>query len=117
MPFIDLSIPASNGLIRGITTGTCATVAAKSALSFLIFQTKEKQVEIDLPVGGKLRVSVNFCRKTKQGAISQVTKYTGDDPDVTDKCKIEVEVKPNSRKSGIHFYAGDGVGTVTEEGL
>ncbi|HIK58590.1 MAG TPA: cobalamin biosynthesis protein CbiD [Nitrospinaceae bacterium] len=117
MPFIDLSIPASNGLIRGITTGTCATVAAKSALSFLIFQTKEKQVEIDLPVGQKLKVSVNFCRKTKQGAISQVTKYAGDDPDVTDKCKIEVEVKPNSRKSGIHFYAGDGVGTVTEEGL
>lgn len=116
-PFIDLTIPASNGLARGITTGTCAAVAAKSALNFLIFQSEEKQIEIDLPTGEKLRVPVNFCHKTKQGATAQVTKDAGDDPDVTDKCKVEVEVKPNKHKSGIHFYAGDGVGTVTEEGL
>jgi cobalt-precorrin-5B (C1)-methyltransferase len=116
-PFIDLSIPAANGLTRGITTGSCATAAAKGALHFLISQSEEKQIEIVLPSGENLRVPVNFCRKTEQGAIAQVTKDAGDDPDVTDKCKIEVEVKPNKNKNGIHFYAGDGVGTVTEEGL
>lgn len=116
-PFIDLSIPAANGLTRGITTGSCAAAAAKGALHFLISQSEEKQIEIALPSGENLRVPVNFCRKTEQGAIAQVTKDAGDDPDVTDKCKIEVEVKPNKNKNGIHFYAGDGVGTVTEEGL
>jgi cobalt-precorrin-5B (C1)-methyltransferase len=115
--FIDLTIPASNGLTRGITTGSCSAAAAKAALLFLISKSQEKQIEIDLPSGEKLRVPVNFCRKTEQGAIAQVTKDAGDDPDVTDKCKVEVEVKPNIHKTGIHFYAGDGVGTVTEEGL
>jgi cobalt-precorrin-5B (C1)-methyltransferase len=115
--FIDLTIPASNGLTRGITTGSCAAAAAKTALLFLISKSQEKQIEIDLPSGEKLRVPVNFCRKTEQGAIAQVTKDAGDDPDVTDKCKVEVEVKPNIHKTGIHFYAGDGVGMVTEEGL
>ena len=116
-PFIDLTIPASNGLTRGITTGSCAAAAAKTALLFLISKSQEKQIEIDLPSGEKLRVPVNFCRKTDLGAIAQVTKDAGDDPDVTDKCKVEVEVKPNMHQTGIHFYAGDGVGTVTEEGL
>jgi cobalt-precorrin-5B (C1)-methyltransferase len=116
-PFIDLTIPASNGLIRGMTTGSCATAAAKGALLFLLSRSEEKQIEIDLPSGEKLRVPVNFCRKTEQGAIAQVTKNAGDDPDVTDKCKIEVEIKPNRSKKGIHFYAGAGVGTITEEGL
>ncbi|MBT5549273.1 MAG: cobalamin biosynthesis protein CbiD [Nitrospina sp.] len=116
-PFIDLTIPASNGLTRGITTGSCAAAAAKAALLFLISKSQEKQIEIDLPSGEILRVPVNFCRKTDLGAIAQVTKDAGDDPDVTDKCKVEVEVKPNMHQTGIHFYAGDGVGTVTEEGL
>ena len=116
-PIIDLTIPASNGLARGITTGSCATAAAKSALNFLIFKFERKQIEIDLPSGENLRVPVNFCRRTEQGAIAQVTKDAGDDPDVTDKCKVEVEVTPNKKKNGIYFYAGEGVGTVTEEGL
>ncbi len=115
--FIDLTIPASNGMARGITTGSCATAAARSALEFLIFNSEKQQIAIDLPSGEKLRVPVNFCRKTKLGAMAQVTKNAGDDPDVTDKCKVEVEVKPCERNNGIRFYAGHGVGTVTEDGL
>jgi cobalt-precorrin-5B (C1)-methyltransferase len=115
--FIDLTIPAANGLARGMTTGSCATAAAKSALIFLISKSEEKQIEIDLPSGEKLRVPVNFCKDTELGAMAQVTKNAGDDPDVTDKCKVEVEVRPNRKHSGIQFYAGKGVGKVTEEGL
>jgi len=116
-PIIDLSIPASNGLARGFTTGSCATAAAKSALNFLIFKSEGKQIEIDLPSGEKLRIPVNFCTSTEHGAMAQVTKDAGDDPDVTDKCKVEVEVKLNKQGNGINFFAGDGVGTITEEGL
>ncbi len=114
---VDLTIPAANGLTRGITTGSCAAAAAKSALNFLIFKSEEKQIEIDLPSGKKLLVPVNFCRSTKQGAMAQVIKDAGDDPDVTDKCKVEVEVKSNKQRTGIYFYAGDGVGIITEAGL
>lgn len=115
--FIDLSIPASNGMIRGFSTGSCATAAAKLALNYLIFNSENKKVVIELPSGENLKVSVNFCRKTDHGAIAQVTKDAGDDPDVTDKCKIEVEIRPNKKNNGVHFFAGEGVGTITEDGL
>ncbi len=115
--FIDLSIPASNGMIRGITTGSCATAAAKMALNFLISKSENKQVAIELPSGESLEVPVNFCRKTDHGAMAQVTKDAGDDPDVTDKCMVEVEIRPNKKKDGVQFFAGIGVGTITEDGL
>ncbi len=113
---IDLSIPASNGLFRGFTTGSCATAAAKAALKLLLFKEEQKQVEVDLPSSEKLLIDINFCRKTEEGAICQVTKNAGDDPDVTHKCKVEVEVKKNSN-GGFRFFAGSGVGIVTEDGL
>ncbi len=114
--FINLARPAANGLARGMTTGSCATAAAKAALSFLLFKKKLSSTTIDLPSGEKMRVNINFCRDTKMGAIAQVTKDAGDDPDVTHRCHVEVEVRKNDLNE-IFFVAGDGVGTVTEEGL
>ncbi len=114
--FIDLNRPASNGLSRGITTGSCATAAAKAALSFLLFKKEIDSTAIDLPSGEKLQININFCRETKLGAMSQVTKDAGDDPDVTDKCQVEVEIRRNDINE-IRFIAGDGVGIVTEDGL
>jgi len=114
--FIDLAQPAANGLARGMTTGSCATAAAKAALSFLLFKEKLNSTTIDLPSGEKLRVDIDFCRETKKGAMAQVTKDAGDDPDVTHRCHVEVEIRKNDLNE-IFFVAGDGVGTVTEEGL
>tara|TARA_Y100001936_G_scaffold53499_1_gene52061 strand:+ start:228 stop:1397 length:1170 start_codon:yes stop_codon:yes gene_type:complete len=115
-PFIDLTLPSGNNLYRGMTTGSCATAAAKAALNLLLFNKKSDQEIIGLPSGEKLKVSINFSRKTELGAIAQVTKNAGDDPDVTHQCKIEVEVKKNSSEN-FHFFAGEGVGLVTEAGL
>ena len=114
--FIDLAQPAANGLTRGMTTGSCATAAAKAALSFLLFKKESGVIAIDLPSGEKLRININFCRETKLGAMAQVTKDAGDDPDVTHQCHIEVEIRKNNTNE-IRFFAGDGVGVVTEDGL
>ena len=115
-PFIDLTLPSGNNLYRGMTTGSCATAAAKAALNLLLLNKKSDQEIIGLPSGEKLKVSINFSRKTELGAIAQVTKNAGDDPDVTHQCKIEVEVKKNSSEN-FQFFAGEGVGLVTEAGL
>jgi cobalt-precorrin-5B (C1)-methyltransferase len=115
-PFIDLTLPSGNSLYRGMTTGSCATAAAKAALNLLLFSKKSNQEIIGLPSGEKLKVDINFSRETELGAIAQVTKNAGDDPDVTHQCNIEVEIKRNSAKE-FRFFAGEGVGLVTEAGL
>jgi cobalt-precorrin-5B (C1)-methyltransferase len=115
-PFIDLTLPSGNSLYRGMTTGSCATAAAKAALNLLLFSKKSNQEIIGLPSGEKLKVDINFSRETELGAMAQVTKNAGDDPDVTHQCNIEVEIKRNSAKE-FRFFAGEGVGLVTEAGL
>jgi cobalt-precorrin-5B (C1)-methyltransferase len=115
-PFIDLTLPSGNSLYRGMTTGSCATAAAKAALNLLLFREKSNQQIIGLPSGEKLKVDINFSQETELGAMAQVTKNAGDDPDVTHQCKIEVEIKKNSAKE-FRFFAGEGVGLVTEAGL
>ncbi|HCG72247.1 MAG TPA: cobalt-precorrin-6A synthase, partial [Nitrospina sp.] len=114
--FIDLTLPSDNNLYRGMTTGSCATAAAKAALNLLLYSKKSNQEIIGLPSGEKLKVHINFSRETELGAIAQVTKNAGDDPDVTHKCNIEVEIKKNNAKE-FRFFAGEGVGLVTEAGL
>jgi cobalt-precorrin-5B (C1)-methyltransferase len=113
---IDLSVPTEQGLMRGYTTGSCATAAAKAAFNFLTNGKAPTEIEIELPSEEKLKIPVNFARKTEQGAIAQVTKDAGDDPDVTHKCNVEVEIKKNDLME-FRFFAGPGVGTVCEEGL
>ncbi|GEM_PF-657761 len=113
---VDLSVPTEQGLMRGYTTGSCATAAAKAAFNFLTGNQTPAEIEIELPSGDKLDIPINFARKTEHGAIAQVTKDAGDDPDVTHKCQVEVEVKKNDLGE-FRFFAGTGVGTVSEEGL
>ena len=50
-PFIDLTLPSGNNLYRGMTTGSCATAAAKAALNLLLFNKKSDQEIIGLPSG------------------------------------------------------------------
>ena len=102
--------------MRGYTTGSCATAAAKAAFNFLTNGETPKEIEIELPSEEKLSIPVNFTKKTEQGAMAQVTKDAGDDPDVTHKCNVEVEIKKNDLME-FRFFAGPGVGTVCEEGL
>lgn len=114
--YFDLKEPAPNGLKRGYATGSCATAAAKASLRYLLFNDPNTNVEIDLPSGQKLALTANFIRQTEKGAMAQVTKDAGDDPDVTHQCLVEVEIQKNTT-GDIRFFAGLGVGTITENGL
>ena len=114
--YFDLKARADNGLKRGYATGSCAAAAAKVSLRYLLFNDPRTEIDIDLPSGQKLALTANFIRKTEKGAMAQITKDAGDDPDITHQCLVEVEIQRNE-VGGIRFFAGPGVGTITENGL
>ena len=100
----------------GITTGTCAALAAKAAVKRLLFgQTPE---EVSLITAGGTRVTwpvadSGSCGDGREWA--SVIKDAGDDPDVTDGIEIRAEViKINE---GIIIDGGAGVGRVSKPGL
>ncbi len=101
---------------NGLTTGTCAALAAKAAAVLLISGNKPSRSEVSLPDGSRVTFPV-FDLHFKQGSASAtVRKDAGDDPDVTHEAWIEVTVCLNGMRK-TRFFAGQGVGTVTKPGL
>lgn len=100
----------------GYTTGSCATAAAKAALTMLLTGQTLKTIDIDTPKGWPLSIEV-FDPQVGQGwAACSVIKDGGDDPDITNGVKILVKITAKN-KPGISFKAGIGVGQVTLKGL
>ncbi|BEV70984.1 MULTISPECIES: cobalt-precorrin-5B (C(1))-methyltransferase CbiD [unclassified Paludibacterium] len=114
----DLSVPAPNGLMRGRTTGSCATAAVKAALLQLLDGRLVSSVEISLPDPDfYLDVPVDKVWPVKGGmARAEVIKYAGDDPDTTQGATIFAEVRRND-SGQLRYLAAEGVGTVTAPGL
>ncbi|MBE7447083.1 MAG: cobalamin biosynthesis protein CbiD [Planctomycetia bacterium] len=103
-------------LRTGYTTGSCATAAAKAA-TFGLFKGKiPDEVEIDTPAGIKLRLKIIDKRLTDNYADCSVLKDAGDDPDVTNGCKVQARVERTSGET-IEIDGGEGVGRVTKPGL
>ncbi|RJR33404.1 MAG: cobalt-precorrin-5B (C(1))-methyltransferase [Desulfobacteraceae bacterium] len=103
-------------LREGFTTGSAAAAAAKAALLFLLGQ-KQGEVEIPLPVGGRIRIPVRSAERKGAGARATVVKDGGDDPDVTNKAIIGATVFLEKTGKGISIEGGKGVGKVTRQGL
>ena len=115
-------------LRTGLTTGTCATACCVAAAEQLLNTTKqvlskpeqtgssEHQVEVTLPKGKVVSLVICEQQWTSDSAVSATIKDAGDDPDVTHRAKVSVKLALTSN-SGVVFHAGDGVGTVTREGL
>lgn len=101
---------------RGITTGTCATAAAKGAALLLMGNPATEKVAVTLPGGRVLRVPLSRQEMMPEGAIASVIKDGGDDPDQTHGLTITARVWPSSTKE-IKLTAGEGVGIVTKPGL
>lgn len=99
----------------GFTTGSCATAAAKAA-ALLLGGSVPAEVEIPLPDGSRVVFVVEGCSRTADGTQASVRKDAGDDPDVTHRALISVDLRP-AETGGIRFAAGPGVGTVTLPGL
>lgn len=125
-------------LRKGITTGTCATAAAYGAARLLLAGEELKSVTLKLPSGEKAEVDIMSDPDKydkEDGAVGfYVIKDSGDDPDVTNGAKIcvsaeKVDIKYEAMTDhtgkaftdqaypGIFLAGGEGVGTVTEEGL
>ena len=100
----------------GFTTGTCAAAAAKAATMLVCGFPTPAEVEISLPDGARVRLPVETADRDSISARAAVRKHAGDDPDVTDKCLISVQVELVNGDD-IIFLAGEGVGTVTKPGL
>ena len=100
----------------GITTGTCAALAAKAAVLLLVENEKPTQVEIPLPDGSRISYPVHLFQMDGATASATVIKDAGDDPDVTHDAFLISTVKKNNLGE-IRFFAGEGVGTVTRAGL
>ncbi|GAC1316192.1 MAG: cobalt-precorrin-5B (C(1))-methyltransferase [Collimonas sp.] len=124
----DLSVPAPNGLRRGRTTGCCATAAVKAALGLLLHGERRECVEVTLPEGAHylhaewsgthyLAVPIQDVRWLDAHTVrAEVLKDGGDDPDNTHGATIFAHVRRNAAGE-IRFFAGPGVGTVTQPGI
>jgi cobalt-precorrin-5B (C1)-methyltransferase len=105
-----------SGLREGFTTGTCAAAAAKAAVLLLTGKRAPKQVEVTLPGGERVALPVLYARKKRGAAEAAVRKDAGDDPDITDGAAV-VACLSWREDDDIILVAGEGVGTVTKQGL
>ncbi|MDO8784662.1 MAG: cobalt-precorrin-5B (C(1))-methyltransferase [Syntrophales bacterium] len=110
---------AAKQLRHGFTTGSSAAAAAKAALIYMSGRENLKEVEIPLPMGGRLTIHVECTEKVGEGVRATVIKDAGDDPDVTHHAKISCTVclSPGTMESDITIEGGRGVGKVTRPGL
>ena len=81
----------------GYTTGSCATAAAKGAVSMLLSGQKLESIGIDTPKGWPLTIELFDCEIGDQWSSCSVIKDGGDDPDITNGVKIFVKVTKKAR--------------------
>lgn len=104
-------------LRKGWTTGACATAAAVAAFRALHTGTFPPSIQIELPKGQTPTFELEQQSVTDGCAVASIIKDAGDDPDVTHGAEIVVDVRMSQSASGVTFFAGEGVGTVTLPGL
>jgi len=104
-------------LRSGYTTGACATATSLAAAHMLLRGKNVQRVTITLPRGKQAAFSIERCERIgPDRARASTIKDAGDDPDATHGATVFTEIEL-SQKQGTRFYAAEGVGTVTREGL
>ena len=114
---IEQLLPDFFDLRSGVTTGTCATAAAKTALAALLNHETYEGIQITLPDGERLSLPVEFVNFADHSVTVGVRKEAGDDPDVTNGVIITAQVAFRDTHADIRFIGGEGIGTVTLPGL
>lgn len=109
---IEHAVPDFFPLRTGLTTGACATAAAKAALLSLLYGEEPEETQFALPDGEHLSIPVKVVEPGK----AEVIKEFSDDPDVTRGCRITAAITEN-HLDHTRFLQGKGVGTVTLPGL
>lgn len=110
----------------GYTTGTCAAIGIKAGLEALLNNNYLEEINFTTLNGQNIVVPIYKMKVRKDSVSVAVTKYAGDDPDVTNGIQICTKVKlvdelPKIDR-GIEFknfilVGGLGVGRVTKLGL
>ncbi len=112
-------------LRSGLTTGSCATACCVAACQTLLANLQSDVVSITLPKGKTVEMAISAYESVPaaskilpEGKCVRVSviKDAGDDPDVTHGATVFVDLSLCDA-AGVSFFAGDGVGTVTREGL
>jgi cobalt-precorrin-5B (C1)-methyltransferase len=103
-------------LRHGFTTGTAAAAAAKAATLHLLTGHAQDCVDVPLPVGHRMTITILESRVDAEGIMAAVVKDGGDDPDVTHRAVIRARVH-RSAGDGVTLRGGSGVGVVTRPGL
>lgn len=118
-------IGSVRGLRRGLTTGTCATAAAKGAALALLEGRSRGAVSIRLPPGKKpyagaaITVPLASVVAEGYGYRASVIKDSGDDDDATNGIEIRAFARIVDAADGSPAVVrgGEGVGVVERPGL
>lgn len=113
---IEHIVPKFFPLKTGLTTGACATAAAKAAVISVLTGECPEEVAFALPDGEVLTIPVEQVVP----GIASVIKENNDDFDVTKGCRITAKVElveADSSRPFVTFLQGEGVGRVTLPGL
>jgi len=108
-------------LRTGLTTGCCATACCVATAHGLLGQRQIELATVTLPAkrgnpGKQVELAICDLVVGYDSARAATIKDAGDDPDVTHGAKVFVDLQLVS-ESGVQFKAGEGVGTVTRDGL
>jgi len=107
-------------LRSGFSTGSAAAAAAQGALWELLGLPCPARVEVPLPGGGSLTITLHYHKRQGGRGEAAVIKDAGDDPDVTNGAEISARVwrlDGSGTKEEVVFQGGEGVGRVTKPGL
>lgn len=100
----------------GYTTGACMAAGVKAGLLFLQGEYCES-LQLEALDGTLLKIPVKAVMAVEGGVQAEIIKDAGDDPDITNGVSVFTTVRLLPDGAGIHFKAGDGIGTVTKPGL
>ncbi len=106
------------GSRKGYTTGANSAAAAKAAVVGLVEGRVPEQIETLLPNGERIIFPVIEGHTESGRSHAVVVKDAGDDPDVTDKAHLTVDIELlEGLKGQVELLGGEGVGVVTRPGL
>ena len=106
---VERLLPEFYPLHSGLTTGTCATAAAKAATLRLLRGEQPNEVMVTLPDGEQIAVAVGYG-----DGYAYAKKESGDDPDVTNGVEVRVSAE---RSPQFEIAGGEGVGRFTLPGF
>ena len=97
----------------GYSTGSCMTGGAAASAIWQLTGTCPDVIRVETPIGKTLYLDVI----PKSFGTCAIVKDGGDDPDVTTGSEIITRTEILDEDGEIRFIGGEGVGTITMEGL